>query len=506
MGAERLTLNMGVILTKSLYKDGLRCLKLLWFKVHRRAELKKPDLALRAIMNDGRRVEEMARLNFPDGLLIKSSYDKGEVDANSRAALALRKPLFEAGFLIDDAYARADILLPSGEDEWDLIEVKSSTDTKAEHYYDVAFQKYVYQTAGLKIKHCYLMHINREYVKNGELDVKALFAQKDISEKVDEILPEVPANVAAMIDILSKESPNISPGRQCEELRDCPLESDCWSFLPVQDDVFTLHRGVKSAFDLVEQGIFDLNNVPADFNLTDKQAIQIRAIKQGEPHIDPPALERFFAKLQYPLYFLDFETIAPVIPIYDRTTPYDEVPFQFSLHVIDREGAVPRHLSFLADGIADPRPEVLRRLKLDLGTEGTILAYYAQYEMKVIMNCCRVYSEFLDHFKEVEKRFVDLLEVFQDFAFYHPGQEGKLSIKKVLPILSDKSYKGMRIEDGRTASLEYTRVTFDPKVNPVDRAEVRQALEVYCELDTQAMIDILLALKKASATAKLSEK
>ncbi|MFA6169467.1 MAG: DUF2779 domain-containing protein [Candidatus Margulisiibacteriota bacterium] len=497
---------MGPLITKSLYKDGLRCLKLLWFKVHRRAELKKPDLALRAVMNDGRRVEEMARLNFPDGILIKSSYDKAEVDANSRAALQLRKPLFEAGFLIDNAYARADILLPVGEDEWDLIEVKSSTDTKAEHYYDVGFQKYVYQSAGLKIGRCYLMHINRGYVKNGDLDVKALFAKKDISEKVDEILPEVPENVAAMIDILDKESPNISPGRQCEELRDCPLESDCWSFLPVQDDVFTLHRGVKSAFDLVEQGVFDLKNVPADFNLTDKQAIQIAAIKNGRPHIDPPALERFFAKLQYPLYFLDFETIAPVIPIYDQTTPYDEVPFQFSLHVIDREGVAPRHLSFLADGAVDPRPEVLRRLKIDLGTAGTILAYYAQYEMKIIMNCCQAYPEFLDHFKAVEKRFVDLLEVFQDFAFYHPGQEGKLSLKKVLPILAGKSYQGLRIEDGRTASLEYYRVTFNPKVEPADRAEIRRALEVYCELDTQAMIDILLALKKAAETAKLSEK
>ncbi len=447
-------------------------------------------------MNDGRRVEELARRLYPDGIMIKKSHELSETDALSREALSRRLPLFEAGFLVDHAFARADILVPVGEDEWELIEVKSSTDTKAEHYYDVAFQKYVYQAAGLKISACSLMHINREYVKHGEPDINLLFVKKDLGEKVAEILPEVPGNIEAMAAMLERESPPlITPGRQCGEVRDCPLESECWSFLPAEGDVFTLHRGVKSAFDLFELGVLDLKAIPADFVLTDKQAIQLGTVKSGRPHVDSAALERFFSKLSYPLYFLDFETISPVIPIYDNSSPYEEIPFQFSLHVIEREGEEAKHDSFLADGETDPRPEVLRRLKELLGDKGTILAYYAQYEMKVLSRACRAFPEFAAHFSAVEKRFVDLLEVFSDFAFYHPGQEGRLSIKKVLPILTGKSYQGLRIEDGRTASVEYARVTFDPKIEPEERAEIRQALEVYCRLDTQAMIDILSALK-----------
>ncbi|MBU0629692.1 MAG: DUF2779 domain-containing protein [Candidatus Margulisbacteria bacterium] len=447
-------------------------------------------------MNDGRRVEELARRLYPDGIMIKKCFELSETDALSREALLLRKPLFEAGFLVEHAFARADILLPIGEDEWELIEVKSSTDTKAEHYYDVAFQKYVYQTAGLKIARCSLMHINREYVKRGELDVKALFIKKDLGEKVAEILPEVPENIGAMIALLGKDDlPAITPGRQCDEVRECPLEKECWSFLPAEGDVFTLHRGAKSAFELFDLGVLDIKGIPANFNLTDKQAIQRRAVQSGQPHVDREALDRFFAKLHYPLYFLDFETISPVIPIYDNSSPYEEIPFQFSLHVIEKEGGEAKHYSFLADGAVDPRPEVLRRLKELLGDTGTILAYYAQYEMKVIERSCRAYPEYAGHFSSVEKRFVDLLEVFQDFAFYHPGQEGRLSIKKVLPILTGRSYSGMRIEDGRTASVEYARVTFDPQTDPAERAEIRAALELYCQLDTQAMIDILSALK-----------
>jgi hypothetical protein len=246
----------------------------------------------------------------------------------------------------------------------------------------------------------------------------------------------------------------------------------------------------------MRQGIFDIKDVPVSPELSDKHLIQIEAHRTGRPYVNAPAIRDFLAELRYPLYFLDFETIAPAIPIYDLTRPYEDVPFQFSLHVIEKEGKKPVHYSYLALGKVDPRLELLKRLQDLLGQKGTIVAYNATYELKCLRYAVRAYPKFAKWYKEIEARFVDLLIPFSNFFYYHPAQLGSASMKEVLPALTKISYKDLKISGGGMARLEYMRATYEPNIEPADHAAVFAALEQYCELDTKGMIDILDALRK----------
>jgi len=273
------------------------------------------------------------------------------------------------------------------------------------------------------------------------------------------------------------------------------LEPICWDFLP-EDHVFLLRGNKKVAFDLMKLGILKMSDIPDYVELNEKQGIQVDSHVSNKEHIDEEAIKSFINGLKYPLYFLDFETISPAIPIYDNSRPFEDLPFQFSLHVVEKEGAKPKHYSFLASGETDPRPEVLERLKNLLGDAGSIVAYYAEYERRCLRQAVKAYPKYNEWFVGIKDRFVDLLVPFSNFSFYSPKQQGSASIKKVLPALTEIDYKGMTIGDGAEARYEYMRVTFDKEVDPQDRENVRQGLEKYCELDTRAMVEILEALKK----------
>ncbi|NQU18088.1 MAG: DUF2779 domain-containing protein [Candidatus Saganbacteria bacterium] len=485
---------MPKFLSKSRYISGLQCLKYLWFQFNRKKEIPGYTSETLEIFKQGRIVGELAHRLYPDGIKITRDWQPAGMSKKSNLALQQKKPLFEAGFIYKNFYAIADILVPNDDGSWDLIEVKSSTKVKDENLQDTAFQKFTYEGAGIKIKKCFLMHINNEYVKEGKIDPKEYFKKEDITSLVDELLPGIEKEADAMLEAIGQNDfPDIKVGPHCDSPYECPMQDLCWKFLP-EDNVFILHRGSKSAYDLMERGILKLADIPSDFDLNDHHLIQVKAHGSGKAHIDKEGIGEFLSELKYPLYFLDFETIAPAIPIYDQTRPYEDVPFQYSLHVVEKEGAKPKHYSYLAPGDVDPRPEILKKLKKLLGDSGSIVAYNSGYEVKCLKYAARAYPEFEKWVEEIEGRMIDLWVPFRKFFYYHPAQAGSGSMKKVLPALTGVTYDGMEIGDGGTARFEYMRVTFGDGIKEDDRQKVRGALEKYCELDTKGMIDILRAL------------
>ena len=484
-----------VVLSKSKYLAGLQCPKLLWYEYNRKKELPAIDAATQAIFDEGHRVGAYAQKLFPDGIRIERDFDPRRQSQKSLEALKLRKPLFEAGFVFGQAYALADILVPAENDSWDLIEVKSSTQVKPEHYADAAFQKYTYEGAGLRVHKCFIMHIDNTYIKKGPIEPEKLFASVNITEEAAYKQNEVAKEIATMLTVIeAKDVPDIKVGTHCRSPHDCQLEDICWSFLPDKDSVFILYRAGKLRYELLERGIINLSDIPRE-ELNEKQARQVRSHGSGDAYIDQAAIGEFIGKISFPVYFLDFETIGPAIPVYDDSHPYQEVPFQYSLDVIKEKGAPLVHYEYLAPGDVDPRPEVLRLLKEQLGGSGSIIAYSANFEQKVIKGSAEVYRDYAAWADRVNERFVDLLEPFKNFAYYHPGQEGSASLKRVLPALTGSSYSGLEINNGQTAAAEYYRVTFN-EVAEQDRQAVRANLLKYCGLDTHGMIDVLKQLDK----------
>jgi hypothetical protein len=482
------------VLSKSKYLVGLQCPKLLWYQYNRKSELPPTTPFLEALFAEGRKVGALAQRLFPGGKVIDRDFNPQKQDAKSFAALAERRPLFEAGFVFNNAYALADILRPVGADEWDLIEVKSSTKVKDEHYRDAAFQKYVYAGRGLKIRDTYLLFMNREYVRRGALDLQQLFAWEELSERVEPFLPNIGAEIEQLLALIAGPEPKTAVGKQCSE--DCPLYDQCWQFLP-EGHVFILRGQKDVAFDLMERGVLKLKDIPADYELTEKHTIQVESHRTKKPFVDQDSLREFLSQLKYPYYYLDFETIAPPVPIYDGTRPYEDIPFQYSLHIVAQEGAKPQHHSYLAPGNVDPRPEVLRQLRDLIKPGGSIIAYNADYEKGRIRTAAEAFPEFAQWYQAIKEEFVDLLVPFKKFFYYHPAQGKSASMKEVLPALTGITYDGLAIGEGGLARYEYMRVTYEEGVAEADRQQVRGALEKYCELDTRAMIEILQVLREA---------
>ena len=483
-------------ISKSKYLAGLQCDKLLWTHYNAKDRIPSPDAGLQAIFDQGHEVGELAKSLYPGGIEVApGTFAIPEVLRASQEAAHRRKPLFEAGFAHGNAYARVDILNPVGKDQWDLIEVKSSTQVKEINLHDVAFQRYTYEGAGFRIRKCFLVCINNEYVRKGEIDPEELFVRHDITEEVRAILPGVKERLGEMTKVIARrKEPDVSIGPQCDDPYVCPLHNLCWDFLPEQS-VFTLYRGGAKSFALLATGVQAIADIPHGYKLSAAQGIQVEAVRSEEPHIDEEALGKFLRGMKYPLSYLDFETIGTAIPLFDGVRPYQQVPFQFSLHIVKEEGAKPEHHGFLASGREDPREEILAELKALLGTKGSIVAYNAGFEKRALKESVAVYRKYQTWYEKIEPRFVDLLQPFRAFHYYHPDQQGSASIKSVLPALTGSGYEGMEIADGGTASQEFLRITFGD-VPARERQTVRKRLEEYCKKDTMAMVEVVEAIEK----------
>jgi len=480
------------LITKSKYITGLQCSKLLWIGVNQPERIPAPDISTRYIFDQGHLAGQLAQKLFPGGISVPTNNFMENV-RQTRQLLSTRSPLFEAGLLGNNIYSRIDILNPVNEDAWDIIEVKSSTSVKDVHIEDVSFQKFCCDQLGLNIRKCFLMYINNQYVKHGQLNPGELFITQDISEEVEEVKRGIATRVEDMLDIISAPScPEVGIGKHCKEPYPCSL-AECWEGLP-EHNVFTLYYGGKKTYDMHTNGVLSITDIPDSYKLNDKQQIQHHCVVIGQPYINSEAIRQFLSPLQYPLCFFDFETIGPAIPLFDGTRPYQNIPFQYSLHVVEREGAMPFHYSFLADGPDDPRPALLAELKKTLPDSGSVIVYNQGFEEGILNELALAFPQDDDWIISVCSRFIDLLIPFRQFHYYHPDQKGSASLKSVLPALTGKGYDGMVIADGMTASITFQQVTYG-EVVPETRDKVRSDLEKYCGLDTEGMIFIIDELR-----------
>ncbi len=484
-----------VILSKSKYLAFVQCAKLLWYNYNAKDKIPPPDAGTQAIFDQGHQVGILARDLFPGGIEVGAGIiDPVQVDRLSRAALAERKPLYEAGFINQQAYARADLLVPVGRDKWDLLEVKSSTEVKDINLRDLAFQWHTYTGSGLSIRKAFIVHISRDYVRKGDIIPEGLFVLAEQTGEVMPLLNGLKKEVAGALRVIAQaQEPDVAIGPHCSDPYECPLRDLCWKFLP-RHSVTSLYRMGARKFDLLERGILSIKDLPAGEHLTAIQGIQARAVRTGSPHVDRAAIATFLGQLEYPLHYLDFETFGTAIPILDGSRPYQQIPFQYSLEIQQKPGGKTQRSSFLSDGKSDPRPEILRRLKAELGDRGSIVAYNAAFERSRLADAVELFPSYQDWWTEAELRLVDLLSPFRQFLYYHPDQEGSASIKDVLPALTGKGYEGMEIADGTTASLEFLRVMMGSAPSD-ERKMVRQQLIEYCGRDTSGMVEIVEKLR-----------
>src|SRR3989344_186390 len=475
-----------ITISKSNFMIGLSCPTLLWCTFNAPEKLPEIDDATQAIFDQGHEVGALAKKVYSNGTEVPHGRESAK---QTKELLVKRMPIFEATFFHKNAVCKVDILAPIGRDEWDLIEVKSSSHIKTEHIPDVAFQKYVLEGAGVKIRKCHLMHINNEYIKKGEINPKEFFICEDITDEVLKI-NSIESSVDRMLGIISGKIPSALLGVDCVSPKDCPIHS---ASLPEITELYCL--GAK-AYQLICDGITKIKDIPKDFKLNEKQCIQKEAVISGKACIKPAEIKKFLYDLKYPLHFFDFETINPAIPLFDWTCPFQHIPFQFSLHIINAPNSAPEHFEFLASHSGDPRPDLIEAIKA-IKPKGTVLCYNASFEKNVLKDLLEAFPK-EKWLGSVIERIEDLIIPFRNFWYYHPEQHGHASLKAVLPALTGKNYAHLAICEGGTAARKFLEM-MHPKGKPIsanEKAKIRKDLLAYCGQDTEAMIEIVRVLEQ----------
>jgi Domain of unknown function(DUF2779) len=485
-----------IVLSKAGFMTGRQCSKWGWVRHNAPERIPMPDVSELAAMEQGQIVGRLARNLFPAGVeIVGDSNDPDSCFEETKNCLDRRMPIFEAAFCSEELFVRADILNPIGFDEWDLYEVKATADVKEEHIWDVAFQVQVIAAAGLKLRRYHVVHINTEYVKTETIDIPSLFCAKDITVSVQHLKMGVAEMAKQIIQLTRKETcPPVPVGPHCNSPVSCPLKKECWSSFE-KDTVTSLYRGGKKSWILFREGLVNLRELPAHVKLTDRQKIQVETCRSGKAHIRRSAIQEFIANLELPFHFVDFETVNPAIPIWSNSAPFEHVPFQCSLHILENWDSEPLHFSYLSEGRDDPRPEMMSFLVNSVRSEGAVLAYNATFEKSILNRCSLLFPEFRVWRKSIYDRFVDLLQPFRNFDYYSPAQQGSASMKDVLPALCGVDYSDLSIQDGIAASRAFLRMTSD-EVSRDERKKIRSELEAYCGRDTYGMILILTALKR----------
>ncbi|MGE4053280.1 MAG: DUF2779 domain-containing protein [Vicinamibacterales bacterium] len=485
-----------------IYRD---CPHNAWVKIHAPAIYHATPLSAfdESIIETGNVVDERARDLFPGGILIA----RGDA-ATTRDHIVARTPVLYQPVFETDRYTTAcDILVWNpATSRYDLYEVKSSTngnDKKAKdklYSYDLAFQAEVLRANGVPLGRLMLVRLDGDYVLGDSLDVSALFTREDFSERVTALSAEVSLEMATAHEILSRTSPLVPPCGCMTKGRSAHCTTFAYTNPQVPEysvhDIARIGLSKRKLAELVDHGILKLEDVPDTFELSEAQANQVRAAKTGRPSIDHGAIEAFLTTITYPVAFLDYETYPCAVPRHAGYSPYDHIPFQFSLDVVPHEGADLVHHEFLHTEPSAPDDPLIDALRAAMPSSGSVVTWNKKFEKGINDRLAARNPGARSFLADVNARVVDLMDVFAEQAYVHPGFKGRTSIKAILPVLvPELSYADLPIREGATATVRWNEVVIG-QVDAATASTIRNDLLRYCALDTRAMVEIWRVLTR----------
>lgn len=482
-------------LSKSRYIAGKQCTKKLFLSKYHKELATPVSASQEALFEQGDQVGDWAIKRFPNGkdATPESFYDYGpSIEKTKEWIDSGEEVIYEASFFHDEVMAALDIFVQQ-DGKRIAIEVKSSTGVHDYHLDDGALQYWVMNNSGFRPDVFYIMHINNQYVRDGEIDPNQLFHLEDITEQVIAKQNEVSIKLKELKATLDlKEVPEVAIGAHCGNPFDCEFKAHCWQHIP-ENSVFNISRIGSKAWDYVNHGIYGIKDIPDTDHFSERQQLQIEGVKHNASHLDKPQISNFLSEWEFPLYFFDFETIGPAIPIYIGTSPYKQYAVQYSLHVLESPNSELIHTEYLPEFDQDPREELIQRMISELGVSGSIVTYNVGFERGKINQLAEDFPEYAKQLNAISVRLVDLIIPFRSSWYYVPAMQGSASIKKVLPALCandpDLNYQSLKINNGGDAS-NYLKALAEGTIEDNQINPIRKDLLAYCKLDTLAMVKI----------------
>jgi len=445
---------MRPLLSKTTYMYGMQCHKRFYLNRFHKELANPEEEQTQAIFQTGTNVGELAQQLFPGGVNAQGEEEWHSEKTVKRTAELLHKHsiIYEAAFMFNEVLCAVDILVQKG-NKFYAYEVKSTNSVKEQHLEDAALQYYILSNCGLNLQDFSIIHFDKEYIRIGEIEVAKLFTATSVLEAVEAKQNYISKNIADFKKLIYlKRIPEVEMGPHCNKPYACNFSNYCQSLLALE---------TKEEIEL-------------------DQTIEVNR----------EAWSHFTKDFQYPLFFFDFETVMYAVPEFDFSRPYQQIPFQYSLHILFEPHSTLLHNSHLGSGLADPRPDLIEKMLRDLGSSGTILTWNMSFEKGVITKLAIDFPEYHSELMAIHKRIVDLMHAFRptQAIVYSEAFEGSYSIKKVLPIMvPELSYNSLNIQEGGTASFMYGQMGL---LEPIARERLREDLLAYCHLDTLAMVKI----------------
>lgn len=484
-----------MLLSKSDYMLYLRQPAWLWLKKHEPSKLPAVDDATQAIFDAGHAFEAYGEQLFPHAFRLGfSNYDEYLTMplATEQAIHDGATTIFQGRFEYENITCITDVILVVGENTVDLYEIKSGTDAKLAHEYDLAFQLVVLESCGYTVRNIAVIHANRDYVRQGNIDAKALTKITDVTDNVKARREDTQKQIAKAVAVMKQSTmPNPSPSQ-------CGMGSlNDW--LPIYKTLVDVPQGsiydlpkisVQQIRQLEKLEIRYVSDIPDDFDLLPKQRKWLNQRGQPSATIQPVKIKKFLDQLTYPLYFLDYETLTSNVPYFDGTKPYQQIPFQYSLHILDAPGAELRHSEYLHSQNTNPVPELTKSLQQNIGKFGTVLTWNQSFEKSCNTLMGLLEPTARNFYHNLNERIDDLMLPFWNGWHEHAGFNASASIKNVLPVLvPELSYKTLNFGDGGTAQRMWMEAVLDGK-HDAEREQILHDLTDYCTLDTLAMVRI----------------
>ena len=486
-------------ISKSRYCSAVQCPKILWLREN------VPDafdssVMNQTVLNTGLDVGDLAMGLFGDYVEVPFG-DLGDMIAKTKQLIDAQTPIIaEASFSTDGLFCSVDILKVFSGNTVELYEVKSSTAVHDIYYHDVAFQCYVLNRLGYTVRSCNIVHINNQYERHGDIDINEFFAVEDITTSAMLLQRDVEANIDHIREYMKQtEEPTDDIGEHCFSPYTCGFFAYCSRRLPTPNIFDVVGARVSRKFKCYRQGIVSFEDLHTCNLLSSAQQKQIEhELFDYPPYIDRKSVRDFMKTISYPLYFLDFESFQPAIPLYDNSRPYEQIVFQYSLHYIEHEGGELKHKEFLAYPGEDPRRKLAEQLCADIPLDVCTTAYNMGFEKGRIRGLAEIYPDLSVHLMNIHDNIVDLMVPFQKKWYYCKAMQGSYSIKYVLPALfpNDPTLDYHHLEgvhNGSEASDAFARMA---NMTEEEIETTRKHLLKYCGLDTFAMVKIWEKLKE----------
>jgi hypothetical protein len=490
-----------MFLSKSDYMLYLSHPAWLWLKKHDKDKLPQIDENTQATFDAGNLFESYAEKLFGDGIRLGFTDYKSYLampEQTLEALLGGAHTIFQARFQTGQLTCICDVIKVVGDKTFDLYEIKSSTQAKPEHITDLAFQAHVLRESGFKVRNIAVVHVNNEYVRAGEIKPEDFCVTTDVTEQVNAQNESTKQNIEKALEVLqASELPDLNP------VHANPKAFSEWLSIYKQlepqpnDSIYDLcGLNPKNVAEFQSSGIHLITDIPDDYKLTPKQHKQVIATKLNQQLITEEPIRDLIKSFEYPLYFLDYETLAGVVPPFEGMRPYEQLPFQYSLHIIDSPDSGIRHVEYLHREGTNPCSEVAKSLRSHIGDTGTVISWNMSFEAGCNSTLSDAVPELSDFLQGINDSMKDLMLPFSKLWFVDKHFYGSASIKKVLPVLAPTlSYADLGIHEGASAQRLWMQAVIDGK-DTIDKEVLFADLLEYCKLDTLAMVEIYNVLRK----------